>query len=284
MEQKKERGKSGEGASGKKGEIATKAQSLSTPIDKEKKFCEKVAFAEKIWYTVGMIDAQEAIRSGETGEKFALFYAMLTAYNEKFNLTRITDREDCNKKHFLDSLSGEKYFPQGANCAEVGSGGGFPSVPLLIVRGDLRFTLLESSHKKCDFLCEVVEKLGLRARVYALRAEDAGRKEAFREAFDVCTARAVARLATLAEYCAPLIRVGGRFVAYKGRAEEELAEAAEAFDVLGLRLREKETFALEGGDVRTLLFAEKVKSTPAKYPRGKGKERSDPLGARKRSL
>ena len=227
--------------------------------------------------------AWERIKRGETGEKFAAFYDLLSFYNKKFNLTRITDREECEKKHFFDSLTGERYFPAGARCAEVGSGGGFPSVPLLIVRGDLTFDLFESSQKKCAFLCEVVDKLGLHARVHALRAEEAGRDPAFRERFDVCTARAVARLATLSEYCAPLVRVGGAFAAYKGKAEEELAEAEAAFRTLGLELRTAERFFLEGESVeRTLIVAEKVRNTPAAYPRGRGKERSAPLGVREK--
>lgn len=226
--------------------------------------------------------AQALLTGGRTGEKFAEFYEMLLFYNEKFNLTRITGREDCYKKHFYDSLTGESYFPHGARCAEVGSGAGFPSLPLLIVREDLCFDLFESSHKKCAFLCEVVDKLGLRAQVHPLRAEDAGRDPAFRERFAVCTARAVARLATLAEYCAPFVETGGAFVAYKGHAEEEIAEAKGAFDALGLRLRLAEKlFLSDGEDERTLVVADKVKHTPAAYPRGRGKERSDPLGVPK---
>lgn len=279
----KGKGAANEGEKKKKTALETKAQRVVHKGNIVRSGCEKVALCKKMWYNGGM-DAEEAKRKlteGETGEKFALFYELLTFYNEKFNLTRITGREECYKKHFFDSLTGEEFFPQGAACAEIGSGAGFPSVPLLIVREDLRFDLFESSHKKCAFLCEVVDKLGLRANVHALRAEDAGKDAAFREAFDVCTARAVARLATLAEYCAPFVRVGGRFVAYKGKAEEELAEAEGAFGVLGLRLEcTKKLFLEREEDERTLLCVKKVRATPAAYPRGKGKERSAPLGVR----
>lgn len=214
---------------------------------------------------------------GETGKKFSQFYQMLCEANEKFNLTAITGREECDVKHFLDSLAGERFFPQGAQCAEVGSGGGFPSVPLMIVRPDLRFDLFESSEKKCGFLREVAAALGLNAKVHALRAEDAGKGE-FRARFDVCCARAVARMNTLAEYCVPLVRRGGRFIAYKGRAEEELAEAENAFRTLGVRLAETYTFLLsEEAGMRTVCVLEKYRDTPAAYPRGRGKERSKPL-------
>ena len=214
---------------------------------------------------------------GETGKKFSQFYQMLCEANEKFNLTAITGREECDVKHFLDSLAGERFFPQGAQCAEVGSGGGFPSVPLMIVRPDLRFDLFESSEKKCGFLREVAAALGLNAKVHALRAEDAGKGE-FRARFDVCCARAVARMNTLAEYCVPLVRRGGRFIAYKGRAEEELAEAENAFRTLGARLAETYTFLLsEEAGMRTVCVLEKYRDTPAAYPRGRGKERSKPL-------
>lgn len=240
---------------------------------------QNIYFLKRICYTVGMTDYLNCITDGETGEKFAAFYRLLCEYNEKFNLTRITDEKDCRIKHFLDSLKGEKFFPQNAACAEVGSGGGFPSVPLMIARKDLSFTLFESVGKKCAFLETAVKELGLRARVLCMRAEDAGKDPAFRERFDVCCARAVARLNTLSEYCVPLVKTGGRFIAYKGSAaQEEIAEARHALKVLGAREIASEKFLLgeEAGE-RTIFVAEKERPTPAKYPRGRGKERSDPL-------
>ena len=238
---------------------------------------KSVAFAAEVWYTRSMQELQTLLYEGETGKKFAEFYAMLCAANEKFNLTAITEREECYLKHFADSLSGERFFPHGATCAEVGSGGGFPSVPLMIVRPDLDFALFESSEKKCGFLRESCAALGLRAQVYHLRAEEAGRGK-FRARFDVCCARAVARLNTLAEYCLPLVRRGGRFIAYKGRAEEELAEAASALRILGARVETLYSFELpEQAGERTVCVFEKYQETPAAYPRGRGKERSKPL-------
>ena len=236
-----------------------------------------VAFGAAVWYNGGMDGKDALLYEGATGEKFAAFYEMLAEANQKFNLTAITGREDCYAKHFADSLAGSPFFPQGARVCEVGSGGGFPSVPLMIARPDLRFVLLEPTQKKCGFLREVCAALRLPAEVYALRAEDAARDARFRERFDVCCARAVARMNTLAEYCLPLVRTGGLFIAYKGRAEEELQEAAHAFAVLGARVRECARFNLEGAGERTVVVAEKTAPTPAAYPRGRGRERSRPL-------
>lgn len=225
-----------------------------------------------------MKDYFAGIGGGQTGEKFSAFYALLSEYNQKFNLTRITGREECDVKHFYDSLLGEPYFPQGAACLEVGSGGGFPSVPLMIWRPDLSFTLVESVGKKCSFLEKAVSELGLNARVVNGRAEELARDANYREKFGVCCARAVARLNSLSEYCVPFVKTGGVFVAYKGDAAEEIEEAANAFRVLGVRLQSAETFELPGGaGARTIVVAEKVRPTPAAYPRGRGKERSKPL-------
>lgn len=125
---------------------------------------------------------------------------------------------------------------RGANVAEIGSGAGFPSLPLKIVRDDLSFALVESVEKKCVFLREAVKELGLKnIQVIHMRAEDGGKNRAYREKFDVCCARAVARLNTLSEYCVPFVKIGGRFIAYKGSAEEELREAENAFRVLGVK-------------------------------------------------
>ena len=223
---------------------------------------------EGLWRTV---------TAGETGEKFAAFYAMLTKANAQFNLTRITGEEECRVKHFLDSLAGMNYFPPNADCCEVGSGAGFPSVPLLIARGDLAFTLIESSQKKCRFLETVIKELGLRASVVCARAEEAA-KGPLRERFDVCCARAVARLNTLAEYCLPFVKNGGAFIAYKGSAAEEMEEAKGALRILGGAVEEARTFDLpQGAGRRTILVCRKISYTPPQYPRGHGKERTSPL-------
>ena len=207
------------------------------------------------------------------------FFSDLKSYNEKVNLTAITEREEFFIKHIWDSLAGIKYFPENATVAEVGSGGGFPSMPLKICRPDLKFTLFESVGKKCAFLSAEAEKLGFEdVRVENLRAEDAGRDERWREKFGVCCARAVARLNTLLEYCAPLVKKGGIFIAYKGDAGEEIKEAERAAEILGMKMQCAEKYELpeEAGE-RTLVVYKKIKPTPPKYPRGQGKERKNPL-------
>lgn len=209
-------------------------------------------------------------------ERFSAFEELLLFYNSRFNLTSITDPEEILHKHFLDSLAGEAYFPHGAAVAEVGSGAGFPSVPLMLVRGDLSFTLFESVGKKCEFLKTAVCELGLSAEVVCMRAEDAGKDPAFRERFSVSTARAVAKLNTLAEYCMPLVKKGGRFIAYKG-AESELSLGKQAISVLGGEAVEIGYELPKGYGARTLVVAEKKRPTPPRYPRGKGAERRDPL-------
>ena len=207
------------------------------------------------------------------------FYELLISYNEKVNITAITEREEFFIKHVWDSVAGQAYFEKGARAVEVGSGGGFPSLPLKIVRPDIRFTLIESVGKKCAFLKEATEKLELDGvDVLCMRAEDAGRRPELREKFDVCCARAVARMNTLLEYCAPLVCVGGKFVAYKADAAQEIEEAERAAALLGCRLISCESYALPGGmGERTLAVYKKVKATPSAYPRGNGKERKKPL-------
>ena len=214
----------------------------------------------------------------KNGEKFARFYAMLVECNAKYNLTAITDKKEVYIKHFLDSLAGESLLFKGASVVEVGSGGGFPSVPLMLVRDDLQFTLVESTGKKCDFLRAVIKEFGLNATVKNARAEDCGRDFSLREKFDICIARAVARLNTLSEYCLPLVKKGGFMLAYKGNAEEEITEAKNAISLLGGSRAEAFSYELpEGYGSRTLVRIQKEKQTPEKYPRGQGKERSKPL-------
>lgn len=216
---------------------------------------------------------------GEKGEKFALFRNILSEYNEKYNLTAITDEKEVYIKHFLDSILPEEYFSNDANVVEIGSGGGFPSIPLKIIREDLKFTLIESTGKKCDFLNTVVDKLGFSdVKILNIRAEDGGRKEDLREKFDFAVARAVARLNTLCEYCLPFVKVGGKFIAYKGIADEELKESKAAIKILGGELEKVENYSLpEDGGKRTVIIIKKVKPTPDKYPRGRGLEKKRPL-------
>ena len=209
--------------------------------------------------------------------KFDEFYRFLLEQNAAFNLTAIVKEEEVFHKHFLDSLAGEQYLERGARVAEVGSGAGFPSVPLLLVREDVNFTLIESTGKKCAFLKKVVEKFHLNAEVVQMRAEEAGKDAAFREQFDVVVARAVAPLAPLCEYCLPLVKVGGEMIAWKGSEDEAPSARSAALKLGGEGLCSVFYELPAGYGARSLVFCKKVRPTPAAYPRGQGKERKQPL-------
>ena len=211
--------------------------------------------------------------------KLNLFMKMLQEHNKMYNLTAITEEKDIIIKHFYDSIAPKNLFPRGVKVAEIGSGAGFPSVPLKIVRNDLIFTLIESTGKKCNFLNNVVENLKLDGvQVLCMRAEDGARDINLREKFDICCARAVARLNTLCEYCLPYVKVGGKFIAYKGDASEEIEESMGAIKILGGKMTAQVNYELpEGMGKRTALVIEKVAPTPLKYPRGRGLERKKPL-------
>lgn len=214
----------------------------------------------------------------ENSDKFNFLAELLKEHNKMYNLTSICDDEGIYYKHFLDSVVGEEYFKQGATVAEIGSGGGFPSLPLKIVRDDLKFTLVESTGKKCNYLNTVVDKLNLKGvKVVNMRAEDGARDKVYREKFDVCCARAVARLNTLSEYCLPYVKSGGKFIAYKGDCDEELAEAENAIKILGGEIEKVIRYELENCGRRTIVIVKKLNPTPAKFPRGNGKERKQPL-------
>ena len=212
-------------------------------------------------------------------EKFEKFRKLLIEYNEKYNLTSILEEKDVYYKHFLDSALGAGFFKENARVIEIGSGAGFPSIPLTIIRPDLQFDLVESVGKKCEFLKVVVDNLGLKnVYIYNGRAEEFAKDNNFREKYQHATARAVARMNTLSEYCLPFVKVGGTFVAYKSGDTEEIYEAETAYKKLGAKLQEVFPYALpEGYGERTIAVVKKIKNTPPKYPRGQGKERKNPL-------
>ena len=221
---------------------------------------------------------EELVRT-DCKELFETFRNLLLEYNAMYNLTTILEETDMFYKHFVDSVLGEALFSPNAKVAEIGSGAGFPSIPLKIVRPDLQLDLFESVGKKCEFLRAVVDKLGLKdVHIYNMRAEDAAKDARFREKYDHATARAVARMNTLCEYCLPFVKVGGSFIAYKSAETEELYEAKNACKVLGGKLQDIYTASLPlGYGNRTLAVVEKQRPTPPKYPRGQGKERKNPL-------
>ena len=212
-------------------------------------------------------------------ERLEIFRNLLLEYNQKYNLTTILEEKDVYYKHFLDSAAGVDLFEKNAKVAEIGSGAGFPSMVLKILRDDLSFDLFESVGKKCEFLRAVVDKLQLKGvHIYNVRAEDAAKDKNFRERYDIVTARAVARMNTLSEYCLPFVKVGGKFIAYKSGDKTEIIEAETAYKTLGGKLEELHEYALpENYGERILAVVKKVKPTPLRYPRGQGKERKNPL-------
>ena len=220
----------------------------------------------------------DLIKNG-CGEKFNKFSYLLTEHNKICNLTSVTDEKGVMYKHFYDSIVGEKLISNGATVVEIGSGGGFPSIPLKIVRDDLKFTLIESTAKKCVFLKSVVDSLSLNCvQVKNIRAEEGAHDKNLREKFDFAVARAVASLNTLCEYCLPFVKVGGKFIAYKGDAREEIKAAENAIKLLGGEIEKIVDYSLpEDFGKRELVVIRKIKHTPSVYPRGQGKERKQPL-------
>lgn len=215
-------------------------------------------------------------------EQFLFYYEMLIAKNRVMNLTAIVGFEEVVLKHFLDSLMLCRVVtpcPAG-KLIDVGTGAGFPGIPLKIMYPELEVVLLDSLNKRVRFLDEVIKELGLeKIRTIHGRAEDFARKEEYREEFDLCVSRAVANLASLAEYCIPFVRLGGSFVAYKGgKVVEELKMGERAIEVLGGKIVEREEFLIPGSDLfRGLLKVEKVEKTPLKYPRKAGVPRKEPI-------
>lgn len=211
-------------------------------------------------------------------EKFEKYKKILLFWNEKFNLTAIKEDNEIVLKHFVDSVKYFNIYDVDKKIIDVGSGAGFPAIPIKIIREDLDITMVESTLKKCNFLKECIKELNLKdIRVVNARCEDLAKDESYREKFDYGTARAVARLNTLCEYVLPFVKINGKFVSYKGKdAKEELEEAKNAIKVLGGEYLKTLTFNLKDAE-RNIIIINKVKNTDKKYPRGKGKERSKPL-------
>ena len=215
-----------------------------------------------------------------TAEQAALldrYAALLVEYNEKVNLTAITDPQGIEDKHFIDSLLLAAQPEAQGRLVDVGTGAGFPGVVAKLYRPELRLTLLEPTGKRLDFLRWACGELGLEAEFLKERAEEAARKQ-WRERFDTATARAVARLNKLAEYCLPLVRVGGYFLAMKAEsAAEELQEARPAIERLGGEVVGLRRFSLPEGDERGIIIVKKISQTPTVYPRNGGKIAKSPL-------
>jgi 16S rRNA (guanine(527)-N(7))-methyltransferase RsmG len=218
--------------------------------------------------------------STEMEKQFAQYRDLLLRRNSEINLTAITTDEDVNVKHFLDSLLllTATAIPENAALLDVGTGAGFPAIPLKIARPDLHITLLDSLTKRIHFLQELSELLGQGNAFLHGRAEEYARMEDHREHYAIVTARAVANLRMLLEYCLPFVRVGGVFLAMKGAAAgEELAESAEALALLGGELEENRPYTLPDGSVRHILVIRKISQTPPQYPRKANKITKSPL-------
>lgn len=208
-------------------------------------------------------------------DQFARYYALLLDWNSRMNLTAITEKEAVAEKHFCDSLAALPLLPPGARVVDVGTGAGFPGIPLLIARNDIRLTLLDGLNKRVTFLQEVCRALGLEADCVHMRAEDAGQAPAYRGQFDVAVTRAVAALPVLIELTLPLVKMGGVSVAYKGDAEAELAQSKSALHLLHGKAEVRQVEAAYGK--RTLVVIEKIAPTPKAYPRRAGTPEKKPL-------
>lgn len=239
------------------------------------------AFYEKFQKELDLLSVQ---LDKEQLDQFYKYYEILIEWNKVMNLTAITQMEEVISKHFIDSLSliktikdlGEREY----RIIDVGTGAGFPGIPLKIAFPQLRITLMDSLNKRINFLNEVIGQLHLE-NIIAIhgRAEDLGRDTQHREQYDLCVSRAVAHLSTLSEYCMPFVKVGGSFLSYKsGKLEEELTEAKHAIFLLGGKLERTEKFLLPGTDVeRTFVQIIKSNAISKKYPRKAGSPTKDPL-------
>jgi 16S rRNA (guanine527-N7)-methyltransferase len=215
-------------------------------------------------------------------KQFRQYFELLVEWNEKMNLTAITDAPSVYLKHFYDSISAAFYidFSGEKTICDVGAGAGFPSIPLKICFPELHVTIVDSLNKRIGFLEHLSDALQLENMNFVHdRAEDFGQKTAYREQFDIVTARAVARLSVLAELCVPLVKLGGIFISMKGAAaEDELTDAKKALSVLGTIIKEEYSFTLPiENSERNIFVFEKEKSTPKRYPRKPGVPNKSPI-------
>lgn len=238
---------------------------------------------EKEEFYMKMKQKAEEIDINLTVEQLWKFYSymeLLIEWNEKINLTAIIEPEEIILKHFIDSLTIYKYIEKDNKVVDVGTGAGFPGIPLKIANPELKITLVDSLNKRLIFLQDVINKLQLKnVEIIHARAEDFGQNKKFREKFDIATSRAVANLSTLSEYLIPLVKLNGKCICMKaGDADQEIDEAKKAINVLGGTIKEVENFMLPQSDIgRTVIIINKERNTPTKYPRKAGMPSKDPI-------
>ncbi len=235
---------------------------------------------EKISYISDKFEKADFTFSDLQKRQFYTFYNMLIEKNKVMNLTGITEFTEVVEKHFLDSIYLNRVtdLDQPVKIIDLGTGAGFPGIPLKIAFPEIEITLVDSLNKRIHFIEEVIEELGLTS-IHAVhaRAEELARNSEYREKFDLCVSRAVANLSTLEEYCLPFVHIGGKFISYKsGEIEEEVQESKKACFLLGGKLKEVYKFDLEESK-RSFVVVEKVKTTPKTYPRKAGTPSKMPL-------
>lgn len=233
------------------------------------------------WFEKGLSELKITLTQ-EQIQQFLTYYEMLIEWNQVMNLTAITDYEEVITKHFLDSVASIKVcdYKKPMKILDLGTGAGFPGIPLKIAFPEQEIVLLDSLNKRVKFLNTVIETLGLTGiRAVHARAEDLARQAEYREQFDLCVSRAVANLSTLSEYCLPYVKVGGRFIPYKsGKIQEEVDEAKKAIEILGGKLETVEKFQLADTDMeRSFVVIKKTKTTGKKFPRKAGLPSKEPI-------